>query len=175
MFVKVTQTVEVSLALGQDLTIKTEQVISCVSTQVMEEVTVVLAQPAIKIKDIVLVVQETRGRTIEDKVIIQGLFVKDVYYINEGDIEVVETFTSPFNTFIPAPGVSPGQNVFIIAQALPVVFDPLQTGTEITEKDIADIEAIIHKSGYPMTANVNVEVESHFASFTTNDISRIFL
>ena len=39
----------------------------------------------------------------------------------------------------------------------------------------ADIEAIIHKSGYPMTANVNVEVESHFASFTTNDISRIFL
>ena len=78
MFVKVTQTVEVSLALGQDLTIKTEQVISCVSTQVMEEVTVVLAQPAIKIKDIVLVVQETRGRTIEDKVIIQGLFVKDV-------------------------------------------------------------------------------------------------
>lgn len=143
VFVKVTQTVEVSLALGQDLTIKTEQVISCVSTQVMEEVTVVLAQPAIKIKDIVLVVQETRGRTIEDKVIIQGLFVKDVYYINEGDIEVVETFTIPFNTFIPAPGVSPGQNVFIIAQALPVVFDPLQTGTEITEKDIADIEAII--------------------------------
>ena len=152
VFAKVTQTVEVSLALGDDLTIKTEQVIASASTQIMEEVTVVLAQPAIKIKDIELVVQDARGRTIADKVIIQGVFVKDVYYINEDDVEVLESFTIPFSTFIPAPGVTPGLNVFVLAQALPVVFDPSQTGTEITEKDLAEIEAII-------TETVKIEVE----------------
>ncbi len=142
VFVKVTETVQVSLELG-DFTIKIEQVAATASTQIMEEVTVVLAQPAIKIKDIDLVVQDARGRTIADKVIIQGVFVKDVYYINEDDVEVLESFTIPFSTSIPVPGITSGLNVFVLAQALPVVFDPLQTGTEITEKDLADIEVII--------------------------------
>ncbi len=108
VFVKVTETVQVSLELGGDFTIKIEQVAATASTQIMEEVTVVLAQPAIKIKDIDLVVQDARGRTIADKVIIQGVFVKDVYYINEDDVEVLESFTIPFSTSIPVPGITVG-------------------------------------------------------------------
>lgn len=152
VFAKVTDSVEVALTLGDDLTIKAEEILSTGSTQIMEEVTVVLAQPAIKIKDIDLVIQDARGRTIADKVIIQGVFVKDVYYINEDNVEVVESFTIPFSAFIPLPGITPGLNVFVLAQALPVVFDPSQTGTEITEKDLADIEAIV-------TRTMKIEVE----------------
>lgn len=38
----------------------------------------------------------------------------------------------------------------------------------------ADLEALIHTSGSPMIANVNVEVESHIASCTVNDLSGYF-
>lgn len=164
VFVKVTETVEVSLELG-DFTVKTEQVVTTAATQIMEEVTVVLSQPAIKIKDIDLVVQDVLGRTIADKVIVQGVFVKDVYYINEDDVEVVESFTVPFSTFIPVPGVTPGLNVFVNAQAQPAVFDPLQTGTEITEKDLADIEVIITE-----TVRIDVQQETGGTLFKVQQV-----
>ncbi|NLS44883.1 MAG: DUF3794 domain-containing protein [Firmicutes bacterium] len=154
IFAKVTQTVEIIPVPGADLIIETEEIIAIDSTQIMEEITVTLAQPAIKIKDIDLVVQNVTGRTIADKVIIQGSFIKDVYYINEDDVEVLESFAIPFNTFIPIPGIQPGLNVIVNAQALPVVFDPSQTGTEITEKDLADIEVII-------TTTVDIGVEEN--------------
>ncbi len=165
VFVKVTETVQVSLELGDDLTIKTEVVLGVASTQIMEEVTVVLAQPAIKIKDIDLVVQDVRGRTIADKVIVQGVFVKDVYYINEDDVEVLESFTIPFSTFIPSPGITPGLNVLVLAQALPVVFDPLQTGTEITEKDLAEIEVFMTE-----TRIIDVETDAEGTTFKVRQV-----
>jgi len=164
VFVKVTETVEVSLELG-DFTVKTEQVVTTAATQIMEEVTVGLSQPAIKIKDIDLVVQDVLGRTIADKVIIQGVFIKDVYYINEDDVEVAESFTVPFSTFIPVPGVTPGLNVFVNAQAQPAVFDPLQTGTEITEKDLADIEVIITE-----TVRLDVQQETGGTLFKVQQV-----
>jgi len=139
VFVKVTETVEIVLAAGEGPTIKTERIVGQGSTEVMEEVTVTLSQPATSIKNITATVQDVRARPIENKVILQGAIVKNVMFITAAGTEATESFTIPFTDFAEVPGARPGLNVFVRAEVRAVIFDPAQTGTEITQKIIVDL------------------------------------
>lgn len=139
VFVKVTETVEIILATGEGPAIKTERIVGQGSTEVMEEVTVTLSQPATSIKNITATVQDVRARPIENKVILQGSIVKNVTFMTAAGMEVTESFTIPFADFAEVPGARPGLNVFVRAEVRAVIFDPAQTGTEITQKIIVDL------------------------------------
>ncbi len=139
VFVKVTETGEVILAAGEGPVIKTERIVGQGSTEVMEEVTVTLSQPATSVKGITAAVQDVRARPIEDKVILQGSIVKNVTFITAAGTEATESFTIPFIDFAEVPGAMPGLNVFVRAEVRAVIFDPAQTGTEIAQKIIVDL------------------------------------
>lgn len=139
VFVKVTETVEIILATGEGPAIKTERIVGQGSTEVMEEVTVTLSQPATSIKNITATVQDVRARPIENKVILQGSIVKNVTFMTAAGMEVTESFTIPFADFAEVPGARPGLNVFVRAEVRAVIFDPAQTGTEIPQKIIVDL------------------------------------
>ncbi len=139
VFVKVTETVELVLATGEGPFIKTERVVGQGSTELLEEVTVTLSQPATGIVGITARVEDVRARPIENKVIIQGVIVKDVTYVTAAGTDATETFTIPFSDFAEVPGARPGLNVFVRPEVRAVVFNPAQTGTDISEKVIVDI------------------------------------
>ncbi|MGE5572064.1 MAG: DUF3794 domain-containing protein [Bacteroidota bacterium] len=139
VFVKVTETVEVVLAMGEGPLIKTERVLGQGSTEVLEETTVILSQPATGLVGITARVDGVRARPIEGKVIIQGAIVKDVTYVTAAGTQATETFTIPFSDFAEVPGARPGLNVFVRPEVRAVVFDPAQTGTNISEKVIVDV------------------------------------
>ncbi|MEW6228823.1 MAG: DUF3794 domain-containing protein [Bacillota bacterium] len=139
VFVKVTESVEIILAAGEGPAIKTERIVGRGSTEVMEQVTVTLSQPATSIKNITATVQDVRARPIENKVILQGSIVKDVTFITAAGTEATESFTIPFADFAEVPGARPGLNVFVRAEVRAVIFDPAQAGTEIAQKIIVDL------------------------------------
>ncbi len=139
VFVKVTETAEIVLATGEGPLVKIERIVGQGSTEVMEEATVTLAQSATSITDITASVQSVRARPIEDKVILQGVISKDVTYTTAAGTQVTETFTIPFTDFAEVPGSRPGLNVFVRADVRAVVFDPAQTGTNITQKVVVDL------------------------------------
>ncbi len=139
VFVKVTETVEIVLATGEGPLIKTERVLGQGSTELLEETTVTLAQPAESLVGITARVEDMRARPIENKVVLQGAIVKDVTYVTAAGTQATETFTIPFSDFADVPGSRAGLNVFVRPEVRAVVFNPAQTGTNISEKVVADI------------------------------------
>jgi hypothetical protein len=156
VFIKVTETVEIVLATGEGPIIKTERVIGQGSTEVLEESTVTLSQPAQSIVSITARVAEVRARPIENKVILQGAIVKDVTYVTVGGTQAAETFTIPFSDFAETPGSMPGLNVFVRPEIRAVVFDPAQTGLSITEKVVVDVFVTVTE-----TAQIPVALEPY--------------
>ncbi|NPV53564.1 MAG: DUF3794 domain-containing protein [Firmicutes bacterium] len=143
IFVKVTETGQVAMALGSGPFIKTERVIGQATSEIIEETTVTLDRPAIKIRDISASVEDLRARIIEGKVIIQGAIVKNIVYIGEDDLEYTQVARIPFNDFVEIPGAIPGANVFIEPVIRAVIFNPDQTGILLPEKLVADLRVTV--------------------------------
>lgn len=156
VFVKVTETTELVLALGEGPLIKTERVLGQGFTELMEEATVTLAQPAASLVGITARFESVRARAIENKVILQGTIVKDVTYVTAAGTQATETFTIPFSDFADVPGSRPGLNVFVRPEVRAVLFDPTQTGTNISEKIVADIFVTVTE-----TAQIPVAIEPY--------------
>lgn len=111
IFVKVTETVQVQLAVGEGPLFKTESVIGEGSTQYLSETVVELANPAEKVAEIVAKVQDVTTEIIADKVIIQGIIHKQIFYVDLNGISRHQAEDVPFSTFIDIPGAAEGQNV----------------------------------------------------------------
>ncbi|HHV63439.1 MAG TPA: DUF3794 domain-containing protein [Firmicutes bacterium] len=139
IFVKVTETGQVAMALGSGPLIKTEKIIGQATSEIIEETTVTLDRLAIKIRDISASIEDLRSRIIEGKVIIQGVIVKNIAYIGEDDLEYTQVARIPFNDFVEIPGAAPGANVSIEPVIRAVIFNPNQTGTLLSEKVVADL------------------------------------
>lgn len=128
-FVKVTESIQINVALGPGALLKLDTVVGEDTKQLLVENTVTLSQPAIKIREIVARVEKLMAEVIEDKVIIQGVVHKQIFFINEENLEIHQSEDFPFSTFVDIPGAVLGMDVRIKPIIETVLFELLDSVT----------------------------------------------
>ncbi len=115
IFVKVTESVQLNLQLGEDIIVKVPEVIGENVRQILLENIVQLPVPAIKIKEIEASVQKIHTTVINNKVIIQGIVHKQIFFVDEENIERHLGEDVPFSTFVDVQHAQPGMDADVDA------------------------------------------------------------
>jgi|GEM_PF-206633 len=110
VFVKVTEKIQERVRTGDGPLFKVEQVIGEGQEQLLKESVIELERPAIKVREIVGEVRNVSAQVIPDKVIIQGILHKQIFFITRDNIERHQMEEVPFGLFIDIPGAAPGLN-----------------------------------------------------------------
>ena len=124
-FAKVTQSIQINVALGPGALLKLEEVVGENTTQFLAESTVTLNRPAIKIREIIARVTDLVTEVIQDKVIIQGTIHKQIFYISEDNVEFHQAEDVSFSTFLDIIGARPGMNVHVDPVIETIIFELL--------------------------------------------------
>lgn len=146
VFVKVTQRQIVNLVeTTEGLPIKALEVVADVTGQLVEEFPVTLTIPAIKVVEVRVTIppESLTIEPINDKVIIQGVIHKQIFFIDQNDVERHQAVDVAFSTFVEAPGTRPGHVVLVepivVFTAFELVFPPGATATtQLLEKVVID-------------------------------------
>lgn len=87
------------------------------SQQLIVETTVQLTNPAQKVDEITAMVRDITTDVITDKVVIQGVLHKQIFYVGTDNVEYHQAEDVPFSLFVDTTGAAPGMNV----QVQPVI------------------------------------------------------
>jgi hypothetical protein len=136
-FVKVTETRQLNVQTGAGPLVQVDQVVGEGTRQELFENVTSLAQPALKIDDITIAVQRVTSHIIADKIIIQGVIHKQIFYISTTNVEYHQAEEIEFSTFVDLPGVVPGMNVEVTPTVEFVNFD-LQCSTSLFQKVVVE-------------------------------------
>jgi len=128
-FVKVTESVQINVVLGPGALLKLETVVGENTNQILVENSFTLPLPTIKIREIVASIRDLTTEIINDKVIIQGILHKQIFYIAEDNLEHHQGEDIPFSTFLDIVGAAPGMNVRVDARIETVLFELVDTTT----------------------------------------------
>lgn len=128
-FVKVTESVQINIALGPGALLKLDTVVGERTCQILVESMLTLSQAAVKVREIMARVEHLSSEVIEDKVIIQGILHKQIFFINEDNIEIHQAEDVPFSTFIDIPGAVKGMDVRIEPIIETILFELLNSST----------------------------------------------
>ncbi len=139
LFVKVTETVQINIVTGEDSLVMLPEVIGENMKQILSETTLELDQAAIKVKEINATFEDINAVVINDKVIVQGIIHKQIFYVGEDNVEYHQAENVPFSTFIDVMGARPGMDVDVIPTIafIKPILSP--TGELLTQKVIGDI------------------------------------
>lgn len=113
VFVKVTEKIQERIRTGDGPLFKVEQVIGEGQEQLLKESVFELDRPAIKVREIVGEVRNVCAQVIPDKVIIQGILHKQIFFITTDNVERHQMEEVPFGLFIDIPGAAPGLNAHV--------------------------------------------------------------
>lgn len=138
IFVKVTERVQLQVALGTGPLVKVEAVRGENTTQFLSETTVTLPVPAIKVREIDARIEEITTEVLQDKVIIQGIIHKQIYFVDTDNIERELTELVPFSTFVDVPGAEEGFNVDVASRIEFVGFN-LLTEFDLQQKVVIEL------------------------------------
>lgn len=138
LFVKVTQGIQINVALGPGALLKVEEVIGEDTAQILAESTITLNRPAIKIREIVARVVDVTTEVIEDKVIVQGTIHKQIFFIGEENVEFHQAEDVPFSTFVEILGARPGMNVHVEPVIETILFE-LLSATSLLQKVVVEL------------------------------------
>lgn len=141
-FVKVTESVRQNVTLSSGPLFKVEEFIGENTVQQLNESVLSLDVPAIKVREIVAKVQDVESFVINDKVIVQGILHKQIFYISTDNIERHQAEDIPFSLFLDVPGAVGGDNVQIHS-VIEAVFFELISPTELRQKVIMAITAVV--------------------------------
>lgn len=121
IFAKVTETIQLNVVvdvIGIDKKkvvtelLKVESVIGEGASQVAVRAEVDFDRPARKIKNIDTEIRNTVARVIEDKVVVEGILHKQIFFVGaEDDIVFEVSVDEKFTHFVDIPGAFPGANV----------------------------------------------------------------
>ncbi|MDI3280447.1 MAG: DUF3794 domain-containing protein [Bacillota bacterium] len=137
--VRVTQSVQLNVALLETgPLVKLEEVRGENTTQTLQETTVTLARPALKVRDVVASVTGVTSEAIPDKVIVQGTVHKQLYYVGLDNLEYHQVEEVPFSLFVDIPGVRPGMRVYVRPTVTFVTFE-LVSETQVQQKVVLDL------------------------------------
>ncbi|HBL69038.1 MAG TPA: hypothetical protein DDZ70_10110, partial [Firmicutes bacterium] len=139
-FVKVTQSVQIRVMEGTGPLFKLAEVIGENSEQILSESNVILERPAIKVREIVARIQDVVAKAILNKVIVQGILHKQVFYIGTDNVEYHQAEDIPFSLFLDIPGTIAGMDVRINAIIEHIMFDLLE-GNLLHQKVVIQVFA----------------------------------
>ena len=137
VFVKVTETVQINVTAGIGPTLYLKQVVGENSTQTLVESDLTLLTPAIKIDEIVGSVCDLSIETISDKVIVQGIFHEQIFFIDTANIGRHQAQDTPFSFFVDIPGAVQGMNV-IVQPRIEGIFYNLLSDTLLHQKAVLE-------------------------------------
>jgi len=143
VFVKVTETQNLFVNVGEGPLVRAEEVVAKETGQMLEEETIDLDLPAIKVTDIVVSAEDLSFEAITDKVIIQGTLHKQIFYIGEDNLEHHQGVDAQFSHFVDALGTRNYHNVQIDATIAHVEFEldipeGATAGTQVEIKTVVD-------------------------------------
>jgi len=144
-FVKVTETRQLNVVIGSGPLVRVDQVVGENTKQELFENFVTLANPALKIDDITVVIRDITTHIIEDKVIIQGIIHKQIFYVGVNNIEYHQSEDVEFSTFVDIPGGAPGMDVEVTPTVEFVHFD-LRDATTLLQKVVVEFFAKVTES-----------------------------
>jgi hypothetical protein len=103
----------------------------------VNESTIILAQPALKVTEIKTQVVIPTAEVIADKVIAKGYLSEDIFTVGlEDNIEHHQKEELPFSTLVELPGVCAGMQAQISAQVDEIKYELTVQGTELKQKII---------------------------------------
>lgn len=123
VFVKITETVQVNFLPGNGPLLLLKQVVGENTQQILIENDFTLDTPAIKIDEIVGKIQDLEVEVIVDKVIIQGILHKQIFYIGTDNIGRHQGEDVHFSLFVDLPGAMPGMDVQVHPQIEVILFE----------------------------------------------------
>lgn len=136
-FAKVTESVQINILLGPGALLKLETVTGENTTQILVENVFTLPIPTIKIREIVASIRDVTTEVISDKVIIQGILHKQIFFIGEDNLEHHQAEDVPFSTFLDIIGATKGMNVRVDAQIETILFE-LESSTTLRQKVVIE-------------------------------------
>ncbi|MFP4016657.1 MAG: DUF3794 domain-containing protein, partial [Halanaerobiales bacterium] len=139
LFVKVSEKLQLNVVTGDDSMVMLPEVIGENVKQIFSETALKLEQDALKIKDITALFKDIDVVILNDRVIVQGIVHKKIYYLGKDNIEYQQVENIPFSTFVNIMGAKPGMNVDVIptiALTKPVLSG---NGELLSQKLIGDI------------------------------------
>lgn len=144
-FVKVTEPRQLNIQTGSGPLVRVDQVVGENTRQELFERFVTLTSPAIKIDDITVTIRDLTTHVIQDKVIIQGVIHKQIFFINTNNIELHQAEDIEFSTFVDIPGATPGMDVEIIPKVEFIHFE-LKSPTTLIQKVVVEFFAKVTES-----------------------------
>ncbi len=144
IFVKVEEETIVNLSLDEtgDL-VELNQFVADAEKQIIESNEVVLNQTAEKVTQIRAEIRDLETEVIRDKVIIQGVIHKQIFYINTNGEAVHQAEDIPFSTFIDIAGAEPGMNLFVRPDIEFINYQLENEGTLLVQNIVLEIYARI--------------------------------
>jgi LysM repeat protein len=150
VFAKVTETLQLEVVVdvrGIDQKkvtkelLKVDSVIGENASQVTVLADIEFPRPARKLKNIDASVRNVVARVIENKVIVEGILHKQIFFVAQEDDVVYEvSVDEPFTHFVDVPGAFPGANVQVYPRVefVDIVIDPYDrlTGRQTAVIDI---------------------------------------
>jgi hypothetical protein len=144
-FVKITETRQLNVITGSGPLVRVDQVVGENTKQELFENIVTLTTPAIKIDDITVVIRNITTHIIQDKVIIQGIIHKQIFFIGTNNIEFHQAEDIEFSTFVDVPGATLGMDVEVVPTVEFVNFE-LQNATTLIQKVVVEFFAKVTES-----------------------------
>jgi hypothetical protein len=141
-FVKITERVRQNVTIGSGALFKVEEFIGENIVQELSETVLTLPLAAVKVREIIAKVVEITAHVIPNKVIVQGILHKQIFFIGTDNIERHQAEDVPFSLFLDIPGAVPGDNVRI-TPTIEAVFFELIAPTELRQKVILAVQAVV--------------------------------
>lgn len=129
VFVKITESVQVNLELGTGPQLFLQQVAGENSAQILVETDVTLFAPAVKIDEITGTIHDVAVEIINDKVIIQGILHKQIFFVDTSNLGRHQTEEVPFSLLVDIPGVTPGMNAEVQPRIEAIFFNLVDPAT----------------------------------------------
>jgi len=139
----VTQTQLLDVTEGTDLTMYyVASVVGQGSQQLIVENAVTLANPAQKVDEITAEVRNIVTDITADKVVIQGILHKQIYYVGTDNVEYHQSEDVPFSLFVDVIGAAPGMNV-TVTNVIENISYTLENETELTQRVVILFSVVV--------------------------------
>lgn len=133
IFVKVHRTIQVNIAIGSGPLIKIPFVVGENTKQDLIVNDIALDVPAIKVKEIQASLRNLKTVAIRDKIVLQGILHKQIFYVDVNNIERHQGEDIQFSNFIDIPGAEPEHEVDFNPVIEGVIFE-LRPGNILHQK-----------------------------------------
>lgn len=138
-FVKVLSQQQLIVETGKGPLVKAERVIGENTGQAMLMTEIFLATQALEIIETSAEVIDLKTEVVDDKVLVQGVLHKQLFYIGEDKVEHHQVEDMPFNEFIDIPGAEEGMNVQLHSSVEYVRQKLNPDGTKVTQEIILEL------------------------------------